>query len=127
MCIGQRAVFLLGLLARGSRREVGRSFIHEWPRRGLLGNSVPGRVLTPGYKTEKGLRLEAAREVRSPLIPVILALLSYPPFVGRRIVQEGDSRVRNLGVPAAIVADERCPSLATQYFVEFDPGSLQLA
>jgi hypothetical protein len=63
-----------------------------------------------------------------PLGPVNLALLlSCPLFVGRRIVHEGNSRVRNLGVLAAIVADERCPRLATQYFVEFDPGRLQLA
>ncbi len=47
--------------------------------------------------------------------------------MGSRKVHEGDGRVRNLGVPVAIVADERCPRLTTQYFVEFDPGCLQLA
>ena len=26
-----------------------------------------------------------------------------------------------------MIADERCPRLTTQYFVEFDPGDLQLA
>lgn len=62
-----------------------------------------------------------------PLGPVNLALLSCPLFVGRRVVHEGDGRVRNLWVPVAIVADERCPRLATHYFVEFDPGCLQLA
>ena len=84
-------------------------------------------MLTPKHKDEKGLRLEAARAVRLPLGPVSLALLSYSPFVGRRVVHEGDGRVRNLRVPATIVADERFTNLSTQYFVEFDPSSLQLA
>ena len=101
----------------------------QLPRRGPLGNSVSGPVLTPKYKAEKGLRLEATRGVRLPLGLVSLALLSSypPPFVARRIVHEGDSLVRNLGVPVAIVADERCPCPASQDRVEFDPRSLQLA
>src|SRR5215216_2714026 len=82
------------------------------------------------HKGQKGLRLEAAREVRLPLGPVSLALLSSPPFpsfVGPRIVHERDGRRRNLWVPLAVVADERCPCPATQDLVEFDPRSLQLA
>ncbi len=47
--------------------------------------------------------------------------------MGSRKVHEGDGRVRNLGVPVAIVTDEGRPRLATQYFVEFDSRSLQLA
>ena len=86
--------------------------IHELPRRGLLGNSASGPVLTPKHKDEKGLRLEAARAVRLPLGPVSLALLSYSPFVGRRIVHEGDGRVRNLVVRVAMFADEGCSGLA---------------
>jgi len=76
---------------------------------------VSGSVLAPKHKEEKGLRLKAAsaRAVRLPLGPVSLALLSYSPFVGRRKVHEGDGRVRNLGVSAAIVADERYTDLAT--------------
>jgi hypothetical protein len=74
---------------------------------------VSGPVLAPKHEDEKGLRLKAARAVRLPLGPVSLALLSYSPFVGRRIVHEGDGRVRNLGIPAAIVADERYTDLAT--------------
>jgi hypothetical protein len=63
-----------------------------------------------------------------PLEPVDLALLlSCAPLVGRRKVHNGDGGVRHLGVPAAIVDDERYPNLATQYFVEFDPTSLQVA
>ena len=63
-----------------------------------------------------------------PLEPVDLALLlSYAPLVGRRIVHNGDGGVCDLGVPAAIVDDERYSNLATQYFVEFDPTSLQVA
>src|SRR5215212_421523 len=82
------------------------------------------------HKGQKGLRLEAAREVRLPLGPVILALLSsppFPPFVGPRIVHERDGRIRNLWVPLAVVADERCPCPATQDLVQLDPHSLQLA
>jgi hypothetical protein len=95
--------------------EDGLHLCTEVPRRGLLGNSVSGPVLAPKHEDEKGLCLKAAtaRAVRLPLGPVSLALLSYSPFVGRRIVHEGDGRVRNLGVPAAIVADERYTDLAT--------------
>ena len=76
------------------------------------------------------MRLEAAREVRLPLGPVGLALLSSPPFpsfVGPRIVHERDGRRRNLWVPFAVVAHERCPCPASQDLVELDPHSLQLA
>src|SRR5215217_9460450 len=84
-------------------------------------------------KPKRVLRLEAAREVRLPLGPVSLALLSSPPFpsfpsfVGPRIVRERDGRIRNLWVPFAIVAHERCPCPASQDLVELDPRSLQLA
>jgi hypothetical protein len=62
-----------------------------------------------------------------PLGPVSLILLSYPPFLSSRKVHAGDGRVRNLWVPFAVVAEERCPCPATQDLVELDPRSLQLA
>ena len=70
------------------------------------------------------MRLEAAREVRLPLGPVGLVLLSYPPFVGPRIVHERDGRRRNLWVPFAVVADERCPCPTSQDLVQLaqSPG-----
>jgi hypothetical protein len=46
--------------------------------------------------------------------------------MARRIVHVSNGRVRDLGVPVAIVADERYPYLATQDFVEFDPHIPQL-
>src|SRR5215204_3070625 len=71
--------------------------------------------------------------VQTAVGPVSLALLSSPPFpsfpsfVGPRIVRERDGRIRNLWVPFAIVAHERCPCPASQDLVELDPRSLQLA
>jgi hypothetical protein len=65
-----------------------------------------------------------------PLGPVGLVLLSsppFPPFVGPRIVHERDGRIRNLWVPFAVVADERCPCPTSQDLVQLDPRSLQLA
>ena len=59
--------------------------------------------------------------------PVALVLLLYPAFVGRRIVYESNSGIRNVVVPIAVVADEGCPCLAAQDFVELNPRGLQFA
>ena len=90
--------------------------IDQLPLSGLLGNS---------------LRLNGELRGRRPFGPVALALhfypSIYPTFLGYWKVRKGDGRVRNLGVPIAVVADERCPCPASQDLVELNPHSLQLA
>jgi hypothetical protein len=98
---------------------------NELPRRGLLGNSEGYEDADASAQASRRLAFRL-RGGGGPLGPVNFALLYYPPFLGRRIVHVSNGRVRDLGVPAAIVVDKRYPYLATQDFMEFDPRIPQL-